>query len=137
MNRAERRRWQKNMLRFTRACAGVAETYVVPAQERAGLMLAALCGEPTSVALTQAISIWTQQTMKPDARTLCLNCETVFSPDVVPAAYAISLPFADREHAIASGVCASCAGCEDLQQLLLQRLRSIWPNVYSMDGGHG
>ena len=78
-------------------------------------MLAALCGEPTGVALAQAISMWTQAAMTPGARVLCLDCDVAFSPDVVPTAYAISLPFADREHAIVTGVCASCARDKDLQ----------------------
>jgi hypothetical protein len=136
MNRAaERRRWQKSVLRFARACGGVIETYIVPAQDRARLTLAAFCGEPTGVALAQAISIWTDAAMKPGARTLCLNCDTVFGPDVQPAAYSVSLPFADRGHAIVTGVCASCAGRENLQQVALRRLRSIWPDAYSVNGG--
>jgi hypothetical protein len=134
MNRAERRRWQRNVLRFARACAGPIETYIVPAQDRAHMTLG---GEPTGVALVQAIAIWTQQAMKPGARTLCLACDTAFRPDVLPAAYAVSLPFADREHAIVTGVCASCAEREELQRVMLRRLRSIWPTAYSMDGGHG
>jgi hypothetical protein len=132
MNRAERRRWQKNVRRFTRACAGVLESYIVSAQDRTRLMLAALCGEPTGVALAQAISIWTEQAMKPGAKTLCLDCDTVFRPDVVPAAYAVSLPFANHECAIVTGVCASCAE-RDLQQVMLRRLRAIWPGIYGMN----
>ena len=42
MNRAERRRWQKNALRFARACGGVAENYIIPAEARAKISVAAL-----------------------------------------------------------------------------------------------
>ena len=112
------------MLRFTRTCAGVLETYIVPAPDRGRLMSAG----PTGVALAQAISLWTEAAMKPGARVLCLDCDTVFRPDAAPAAYAISLPFADRGHAIVTGVCASCARAKDLQQVVqqLRRKQRSW-----------
>jgi hypothetical protein len=65
VNRAQRRRWQKNVLRFARACGGAAESYIIPAEARAKISLAALCGEPTGIALAKAIAIWTEQAMRP------------------------------------------------------------------------
>ena len=77
--------------------------------------------------------------MKPGARMLCLDCDTAFGPDVQPVAYAISLPFANRDVAITTGICANCvAPNAELQRKMLQRLRSIFPDAYSMSGGgHG
>jgi hypothetical protein len=139
MNRRERRRWQRNVLRFARACGGAAESYIIPAEARAKISLAALCGEPTGIALAKAIAIWTEQAMRPGARTMCLDCDTVFGPTTLPVAYAVSLPFANRDIAITTGVCANCVAPDaELQRKVLQRLRSIFPDAYRVDGGgHG
>jgi hypothetical protein len=139
MNRAERRRWQRNVLRFARACGGAAESHIIPAEARAKISLAALCGEPTGIALAKAIAIWTEQAMRPGARTMCLDCDTVFGPDVQPVTYAVSLPFANRDVAITTGICANCVAPDaELQHKVLQRLRAIFPDAYSMSGGgHG
>jgi hypothetical protein len=139
VNRRERRRWQKNVLHFARACGGAAESFIIPAAARTKISLAALCGEPTGIALAKAIAIWTEQAMRPGARTLCLDCDTVFGPEIQPAAYAVSLPFANRDVAITTGVCANCIAPDaELQRKVLQRLRSIFPDAYCVNGaGHG
>ena len=136
---AERRRWQQDMLRFTHACAGALESYVVPAGDLPRLtVLAALSGEPTGRALARAIKLWRRQALAPGAHVPCLDCDVRFGPELPPAAYAVSLPFADRGHALVTGVCASCAERKDLQQVMRRLLRQIFPDAYSVkEGGHG
>ena len=99
-------------------------------------VMAALCGEPTGVALAKAISIWTDAAMKPGARTLCLNCDTAFRPDVSPAAYASRCrsPIATRDRH------------RRLRELRSVKTCSRWrcsdcvrsgPTPTAMGGGHG
>jgi hypothetical protein len=47
--------------------------------------------------------------------------------------------WANRDAAIVTGICANCvAPNAELQRKVLQRLRSIWPDAYSVSGGgHG
>lgn len=134
---AQRRRWQQDILRFTHACAGVLESYIVPARDHDRLTLLAT-NEPTAIALAHAIELWRRQVLQFGTRAPCLDCDTVFGPDLQPAAYAVTLPFADRGHALVTGVCGSCAAGKDLQRVMRELLRQIWPNAYNITGGgHG
>ena len=134
---AERRRWREDMRRFTNACKGVMQVYLVPAEDRALVAAAAMCGEPTAAVLSETVERWMEAAMKPGARVPCFFCDAIFSPDALPAAHVISLPFADRRHVIASGVCPDCARAKDLQQDALRQLRQIWPTAYPVGDGHG
>jgi hypothetical protein len=148
VNRAERRRqareqrlrskrWADNILRFHQASGGVTETYIIHIHEAPRLQMIAACGEPTARALAKAISTWASAALKPGADMLCLNCDTTFGLHTAPHAFAVALPFADRGHAIAAGICARCvAHGGDLHQMALRRWRAIWPDAYSASGGH-
>lgn len=135
-DRTERQAWVDGVMDFHRATKGAVETYIVHAHECPLLMIGAAYGEPTAMALSQAISIWADA-----ARTsrLCLDCDTVFGPDVVPAAFAVTMPFAEREHAMVTAICRSCVERgEDLQAMALRHYRTIWPDAYRVEGGgHG
>jgi hypothetical protein len=137
-SRAERRRWQKNVLRFAHACSGVCETLILPESGCAKLLLAALAGEPHAHALMASIATWMEQAAS--GRFRCLNCDVMFAPpDIEPSAFAVSLPFAGgHDCSIVTGICSSCAGRDDLREVALQRLRAIFPDAYSVkEGGHG
>jgi hypothetical protein len=126
-------------MRFHRATGGAIESYEVRVEQLDRLMLGAAYGEPTMVALAQAISSWTDEAMRPGGDCWCVNCPVVFHPENPPAAYVIALPFANRAHAMVSAICARCAARdEDLKAMAMRRWRKVWPDMYSVDGGgHG
>jgi hypothetical protein len=147
MNRAERRRgesaarkrrrWQRGILKFSRIAQGALESYVIAVSDYPLLLGAAACGDPTATALVRSVSMWAIEAAAPGADFLCLDCDQQFGPNIAaPAAFAISMPFANRDCAIVTGICERCAGKgEDLFQMALRRLRSIWPDAYSVAGG--
>ena len=143
MNRHERRaarkrrRWQRGILKFSRIAQGALESYVISISDYPVLLGAAACGDLTAIALARSVTMWVIEATAPGADFLCLDCDQKFGPNIAaPAAFAISMPFANRDCAIVTGICASCAESgEDLQDMALRRLRSIWPDAYSVAGG--
>jgi hypothetical protein len=148
-NRAERRKaesmarrkqgWVDDVEGFAGACqGGFLENYIIPVDNVPDVVMAAIEGHPVASTLAEPITRWAHEAAAPDAAFLCLNCDQKFGPDIAtPVVLMIAVPFIGREHAIVSGVCRSCVDSgEDLQQMSLRRMKSIWPNVYIADGGH-
>jgi hypothetical protein len=136
----QRRDWQDGLLHFTTASKGAIETFIITPQDQQHLALGVLCQDPTASAILQSISMWIDAATAPGAEQLCLDCDTVFRAGGLPLAFAIAMPFANREHALVTGICAhccvACAGRrEDLHQVAIRRWRAIWPGAYSMGGG--
>ena len=132
-----RRRWQRGILRFHRAAHGALATYIIHVAHYPVLLAGAAEGEPTATALARSVSMSMREAAKPGADFLCLDCDQQFGLGIAaPVAFAISMPFANHNCAIATGICERCAEKgDDLFQMALRRLRSIWPDAYSVAGG--
>lgn len=136
--RAERRKASalKPYLRFNRAVrasGNAIETYVVAAADGPGLIYLAAAGVPTAETLATAILSWAEQAEKREV--LCLDCDQRFGPSIAaPAAFTVAVPFAAQSPAMVAGVCEACAskGRENMERASLRRMRTIWPNAYSI-----
>jgi hypothetical protein len=133
----KRQRWNDGILKFTRIAAGALESYVIQVSDYPLLLGAAARGEPTAIALARSVSMWATEAAAPGAGFLCLDCDQVFGPGIAaPVAFAITMPFANRDAAIVTGICKCCAERgEDLQLMTLRRLRGIWPDAHTTQGG--
>jgi hypothetical protein len=142
--RRRRVRHARKILRFHRASKGALETYIIAAADYPKLAVLAATGDEAAGALVTAIGIWISEAERreeatPDETFLCLDCNTTFGPSTnAPVAFAVWMPFADHEHSIVTGICQACANKgEDLQTMALRRLRSIWPDAYSIGSQAG
>jgi hypothetical protein len=137
---SNRKRVERSLLRFNRTAQaghGALETYIVTMADYLGMIAAG--GDSAAKAVTDAINMWSREAIKreahnPAAQFICLDCDTTFGPgSSTPAAFAVTLAFADRRHAIVTGIRKTCADKgEDLHQMTLRRLREIWPGACSL-----
>ena len=132
-----RRQWTDEILHFHAAAQGALESYVIPADAYPLLLAGAAVGEPTATALARAITIWLQKAAEPGSAFLCIDCDQAFGPDIAaPAAFAVSMPYANHDCSLVTGICQRCAESgEDLHRMALRRLRTVWPDAYSVGRG--
>lgn len=154
MNRAERRkaesaerrdrrrrRWVSHITHFESVAQGAVENYVIHTADIEALHFTAASGDPIADMLARSLDMWRQEATKveamPGAVFLCLDCPQEFGPNTAtPAAFTITVPFANQDCAIVTGICATCAGRgEDLQVMALRHLKRLWPGLFLMEGG--
>lgn len=141
--RAEREAWNEGLLAVHAVSEGGAFlNYILtgPAQlEHIGL--AARVGEPTGVALVEAIVGWMRRADEPDQvlPQLCLGCETAFGPGLEPPhGFAVALSF-NNAAAICTGICCDCCqrDRDELAHILLGWQRKLFPDAHIMSGQCG
>jgi hypothetical protein len=61
---------------------------------------------------------------------LCLDCQDKFSSRNMPHAFAVIVPMFPHAGAqsVSCGICHNCFDRPDLEDRILESLRSIWPN---------
>jgi len=124
---------------------------IVRPQEMRTLLRAAANGDPTTAAVVKAIGNWLAQahTANPEKAPLCLDCDTSFTDDALPHAFAVLMPFIPGSgprffhktgksgNAITTGFCARCAErCPDeLQDAAIRGWSKIMPSLQVVKPG--
>ena len=118
---------------------GALETYLVSMEDYRRTS-ASPPRNPTAEIMTDATASWSHEATRrevvtPELAATCLDCDAQFGPDTgIPAAFSVTLPFADRQQAIVSGICETCAakGEDHLQAVVLRWLRVDLAKRYSI-----
>jgi len=114
---------------LTETAHGVFEQWLVTPADLQGLARAD--AGPHGQAVLGGVGNWLRHALGASPGPLCLTCDTEFGrrTERLPAAWSVLVPFADPVGVIVTGICASCAGRDDLQARMLESHRRVWPDL--------
>jgi hypothetical protein len=129
--------------RFCNTSGKAIEGFIILPSNRDDIITAALGGNPIAGIVFQSIGRWFQDAAAANAANapLCMNYNypTCFTPEELPAAFAVAVPFAvAKGSALVSGICRKCADGKDSDGLLAiarQSWRKIWPDMQVAESG--
>jgi hypothetical protein len=132
----DRKEWIRRMRALNRSARGVFEISVYSREQIRDAVIAATYGERSALEVTEVMGRWGYEANRTKAGegALCLGCDTEFRPlsSDAPAGFLIIMPFADRSMAITTGICVRCFACEDLDDVIIQQLKTIWPEAHRL-----
>ena len=98
------------------------------------MMPSAIKAAKEGVTSAQAALLMIERTIKQledhPLSCMCLDCQTDFNSGFQPAAFAVVIPMFPHagSQAVACGVCRDCVDRSDLEDRIIESLRTIWPD---------
>ena len=146
----QKEEWLKRIATFSADCPkGFAERIIVSFDDFKNFVLPQAAGGNTYAGtIAHAILEWHRAAVhvkEAEKRPLCLTCDTEFwfvpasHKWCMPTGFHIILPFMMQKTstAVVTGICAECFTNKDLNEKIIQQLRTIWPELYVAEGGQG
>ena len=121
------------LAKFNETTKGVLETCVIHrAEDSIPLLKAAMMGDSHAAATVEACGRWMRDCVVTTPPPRCLGCPVEFTGGVLPVTFVVTMPYAQVDAAIVSGVCEQCTAKGDA--FLLARaedyLRVIYPSAH-------